>query len=447
LKGIVEAWDDGGGHQNLQWRSIAENMPGRSGKQCRERWCYHLRPNIKKGGWTEAEDRLIDRLQKKLGNKWTTITEALPGRTDNDVKNRWHTCKKKQATKKGASAASKPRTVSEKKWRKAPVTDHIDKTPKRSVSATPHTKQEFTMSSDKFDLNSGAASTLTAMKQVRFTPFGNHSRGSFMLRSWTESYLLMQTPTLNPNANQVHADDIFSPSFFPQLMTAPTTTATPYTPAIPLSVVSSCYSGPFITNTPFSYEGALRRISVGNITTSTSEGTNMKAMGMTAMGFTPIGVNSMGMTPLGMTSMGMTPLPYRKIYANHESMAESASPSMHASKSESKTMKAMGMTPMGATPLGVTLGMTPLIMTPLPDAPFSNKGSLRCNVGDTKSSKSEGKQMETVGMPPMGATSMDMDMMHSGTTFMGSIAHPNKKIDANHESVEESENSSRLYEV
>ena len=382
MKGIVEAWDDGGGHQNIQWRSIAENMPGRSGKQCRERWCYHLRPNIKKGGWTEAEDRLIDRLQKKLGNKWTTIAEALPGRTDNDVKNRWHTCKKKHATKKGASAASKPRTVSEKKSRKAPVTDHIDKTPKRSVSATPHTKQEFTMS----------ASTLTAMKQVRFTPFGNHSRGSFMLRSWTENYLSMQMPTLNPNANQVHADDIFSPSFFPQLMTAPTTTATPYTPAIPLSVVSSCYSGPFITNTPFSYEGALRRISVGNITTSTSEGTNMKAMGMTAMGFTPMGVNSVGMTPLGMTSMGMTPLPYRKIYANHESMAESASPSMHASKSDSKTMKAMGMT-------------------------------------------------------PMGATSMDMDMMQSGTTFMGLIAHPSKKIDANHESVEESENSSRMYAV
>ena len=68
LKGIVEAWDDDRGHQNLQWRSIAENMPGRSGKQCRERWCYHLRPNIKKGSWTEAEDRLIDRLQKKLGN-------------------------------------------------------------------------------------------------------------------------------------------------------------------------------------------------------------------------------------------------------------------------------------------------------------------------------------------------------------------------------------------
>ena len=442
MKGIVEAWDDGRGHQNIQWRSLAENMQGRSGKQCRERWCYHLRPNIKKGGWTEAEDRLIDRLQKKLGNKWTTIAEALPGRTDNDVKNRWHTCKKKQATKKGASAASKPRKVSEKKSTKAPVTDHIDKTPpKRSVSATPHTKQEFTMSSDKFDLNSEAASTLTAMKQVRFTPFDHHSRGSFMLRSWTESFL-MQMPTLHPNANQAHADDIFSPSFFPRLMSAPTATTTPYTPAIPLSVVSSCYSGPFITNTQYSYEGALRRINVGNITASTSEGTNTKAMGMTEMGFNPIGVTSARVTPLGMTSMGMTPLPYKKIYANHQSMAESAS----ASKSENKNMKAMVTTPMGATPMAVTLEMMPLIMTPFLDAPFSNKGSLRCiNVGDTKPSKSEGKKMETVGMTQIRVTSMDM--MPTGATYMGMTAPPIKKIDTNHESGAESESSSMMYAV
>jgi hypothetical protein len=433
LKGIVEAWDDGRGHQNLQWRSIAENMPGRSGKQCRERWCYHLRPNIKKGGWSEAEDRLIDRLQKKLGNKWSTIAESLPGRTDNDVKNRWHTCKKKQATKKGASAVSSPGKVSEKKPRKPPANDHIEKTPKR-------TKQEFTMSSDNFDLNSGAASTPAGMRQVRFTPFNHLSRGSFMLRTWTESYLTMQMPALHPNANQVHAEDIFSPSFFPRLMTAPTTTTTPFTPAIPLSVVSSCYSGPFITNTPFSNEGALRRISVGNITTSTSEGKTMKAMSMTAFGFSPIGVSSMGMTPLGMTSMGMTPIPCKKIDANHESMVESASSSMHAlqcinvgkvkySKSEGNKMKAMEMTPMGATYMGVTLGMTPLIMTPLLDTPFSNKGSPRgMNVGDTISSESEGKKRDT-------------------TTSMGMAAPTNKKIDANHETAADSESSSIMYAV
>lgn len=30
-----------------KWSQIAENMVGRAGKQCRERWHNHLRPDIK----------------------------------------------------------------------------------------------------------------------------------------------------------------------------------------------------------------------------------------------------------------------------------------------------------------------------------------------------------------------------------------------------------------
>ena len=317
LKGIVQPLDDGSGHRNLQWRSIAENLPGRSGKQCRERWCYHLRPNIKKGGWTEAEDSLIDRLQKKIGNKWTTIAESLPGRTDNDVKNRWHTCKKKKANKKGGTAkVSKPKRASEKKSRQAPAIDH-KKTPMRSVSATPNTGHGFTMSIDKFDLSSAASSTFTTTKHVRFTPFDNRSRESFMLQSWTEKYLSMQLPSLPSSTDGVHADDIFSPSFFPRLMTAPASAATPYTPGMPLSVVSSCYSGPFITSTPSSNDWARRCMNVGN---------NMPIMGVSSTGVTQ--------HSMSMSSISMTPLPYKKIDTNHksiESITEAAScPNAHA---------------------------------------------------------------------------------------------------------------------
>ena len=35
-----------------KWTSIAENLPGRIGKQCRERWHNHLNPNIKKDNWS-----------------------------------------------------------------------------------------------------------------------------------------------------------------------------------------------------------------------------------------------------------------------------------------------------------------------------------------------------------------------------------------------------------
>ena len=68
LKDLVENSDmnnDG----SYKWTEIAASMGDRSGKQCRERWHNHLRPNLKKGHWTDEEDKLIVELQSKYGNQ------------------------------------------------------------------------------------------------------------------------------------------------------------------------------------------------------------------------------------------------------------------------------------------------------------------------------------------------------------------------------------------
>ncbi|EKX32507.1 hypothetical protein GUITHDRAFT_98601 [Guillardia theta CCMP2712] len=47
-----------------QWARIAQVLPGRKGKQCRERWHNHLNPDINKLSWTVEEDaRLIEEME------------------------------------------------------------------------------------------------------------------------------------------------------------------------------------------------------------------------------------------------------------------------------------------------------------------------------------------------------------------------------------------------
>lgn len=42
----------------------------RTGKQCRERWQNHLRPNIKKGNWTIEEEEQIRTMFHTFGPKY-----------------------------------------------------------------------------------------------------------------------------------------------------------------------------------------------------------------------------------------------------------------------------------------------------------------------------------------------------------------------------------------
>ncbi|KAH0717441.1 hypothetical protein KY285_013472 [Solanum tuberosum] len=68
----------------------------RCSKSCRLRWTNYLRPGIKRGNFTDQEEKMIIQLQALLGNKWAAIASYLPERTDNDIKNYWNTHLKKK---------------------------------------------------------------------------------------------------------------------------------------------------------------------------------------------------------------------------------------------------------------------------------------------------------------------------------------------------------------
>lgn len=50
-----------------KWSDISKHVPGRVGKQCRERWHNHLDPSLKKTPWDEEEDAILIHAQKKWG--------------------------------------------------------------------------------------------------------------------------------------------------------------------------------------------------------------------------------------------------------------------------------------------------------------------------------------------------------------------------------------------
>jgi hypothetical protein len=80
-----------GKHGLKSWAALAREMPNRTAKQCRERWHNHLNPQINRGPWSAAEDRILALQHRELGNRWADIAKYLPGRTDTLVKNRWNT--------------------------------------------------------------------------------------------------------------------------------------------------------------------------------------------------------------------------------------------------------------------------------------------------------------------------------------------------------------------
>ncbi|CAA6669647.1 unnamed protein product [Spirodela intermedia] len=84
-------------HGHGSWRALPKSAGlNRCGKSCRLRWTNYLRPDIRRGKFSDEEERLIINLHSALGNKWSAIAARLPGRTDNEIKNYWNTHLKKK---------------------------------------------------------------------------------------------------------------------------------------------------------------------------------------------------------------------------------------------------------------------------------------------------------------------------------------------------------------
>jgi hypothetical protein len=77
------------------WDHIAQELPGRSSRQCRDRWISYLAPEVNRSPWSSEEDALLFDLIQIHGTRWGVLAGFFCSRTQNNVKNRWDTILRK----------------------------------------------------------------------------------------------------------------------------------------------------------------------------------------------------------------------------------------------------------------------------------------------------------------------------------------------------------------
>jgi len=75
-----------------QWAGIAALLPGRTGRQVRDRWSNHLNPIIIHEPFTTEDDIRLWNAATTVGKKWVEISNTIfkGTRSENQCKNRWN---------------------------------------------------------------------------------------------------------------------------------------------------------------------------------------------------------------------------------------------------------------------------------------------------------------------------------------------------------------------
>ena len=79
-----------------QWLMISSRMGTRNSRQCRDRWCQYLSPKSNLSPWSKEEENLLVKLVQEYKGKWLEILKRFPGRSYNQIKNKYKTLERRK---------------------------------------------------------------------------------------------------------------------------------------------------------------------------------------------------------------------------------------------------------------------------------------------------------------------------------------------------------------
>ena len=78
------------GCESVNWKAAEAQFPGKTSQQIFERWTKVLDPTLLKGSWTREEDETIITFVRTYGcRSWTKLAKMLPGRIGKQCRERW----------------------------------------------------------------------------------------------------------------------------------------------------------------------------------------------------------------------------------------------------------------------------------------------------------------------------------------------------------------------
>jgi hypothetical protein len=72
------------------WCGLAQGIPGRSVRECRERWLNYHAGKTRSEPWTPEEDELLIEKVNELGRRWGAMAPFFDGRSVTNIRNRWY---------------------------------------------------------------------------------------------------------------------------------------------------------------------------------------------------------------------------------------------------------------------------------------------------------------------------------------------------------------------